>query len=61
MIPENRVVMDNLAKLSYEAYVDFKNHPKFISYLEHMSTLKYYAKTNIGSRPSNEEGRRFSV
>ncbi|AUC75280.1 phosphoenolpyruvate carboxylase [Olleya sp. Bg11-27] len=52
MVPENRVVMDNLAKLSYEAYVDFKNHPKFISYLEHMSTLKYYAKTNIGSRPS---------
>ncbi|MGB6268163.1 MAG: phosphoenolpyruvate carboxylase, partial [Olleya sp.] len=52
MVPENRVVMDNLAKLSYQAYVDFKSHPKFISYLEHMSTLKYYAKTNIGSRPS---------
>ena len=52
MLPENRVVMDNLASLSYQAYVDFKNHPKFISYLEHMSTLKYYAKTNIGSRPS---------
>ncbi len=52
MLPENRIVMDDLAKLSYEAYVNFKAHPKFISYLEHMSTLKYYAKTNIGSRPS---------
>lgn len=52
MLQENRVVMDNLAKLSHKAYVDFKQHPKFISYLEHMSTLKYYAKTNIGSRPS---------
>lgn len=52
MVPDNRVVMDNLAKLSYDKYVDFKKHPKFISYLEHMSTLKYYAKTNIGSRPS---------
>ncbi|WP_299889020.1 phosphoenolpyruvate carboxylase [uncultured Lacinutrix sp.] len=52
MVPENRVVMDDLAKLSYETYVSFKQHPKFISYLEHMSTLKYYAKTNIGSRPS---------
>lgn len=52
MVPENRVVMDNLAKLSYQAYSNFKQHPKFISYLEHMSTLKYYAKTNIGSRPS---------
>lgn len=52
MLPENRDVMTELAKLSYEAYSAFKAHPKFISYLEHMSTLKYYAKTNIGSRPS---------
>lgn len=52
MLPENREVMDGLAKRSYQAYSDFKAHPKFISYLEHMSTLKYYAKTNIGSRPS---------
>ncbi|WP_299765244.1 phosphoenolpyruvate carboxylase [uncultured Dokdonia sp.] len=52
MLPENRDVMNELAKLSYEAYSAFKAHPKFISYLEHMSTLKYYAKTNIGSRPS---------
>ena len=41
-----------MASSSYQAYVDFKNHPKFLPYLEQMSTLKYYAKTNIGSRPS---------
>ncbi|WP_179333535.1 phosphoenolpyruvate carboxylase [Winogradskyella costae] len=52
MQPENREVMTDLANRSYEAYANFKAHPKFISYLEHMSTLKYYAKTNIGSRPS---------
>ncbi len=52
MTPENRIVMADLAELSYKAYSDFKAHPKFIPYLEHMSTLKYYAKTNIGSRPS---------
>jgi phosphoenolpyruvate carboxylase len=52
MHPDNRSVMDDLSKLSYEAYKNFKAHPKFIPYLEHMSTLKYYAKTNIGSRPS---------
>ena len=45
-------VMNDLATLSFEAYTDFKNHPKFLPYLERMSTLKYYAKTNIGSRPS---------
>lgn len=45
-------VMNDLALISYNAYVDFKNHPMFLPYLQRMSTLKYYAKTNIGSRPS---------
>ena len=45
-------VLDQLAELGYQKYLDFKNHPKFIPYLEQMSTIKYYAKTNIGSRPS---------
>ena len=45
-------VLGHLANLGYEKYLSFKNHPKFIPYLEQMSTLKYYAKTNIGSRPS---------
>jgi phosphoenolpyruvate carboxylase len=49
---EDRAVMNDLAEISYKAYVDFKNHPKFLPYLQQMSTLKYYAKTNIGSRPS---------
>jgi phosphoenolpyruvate carboxylase len=49
---EQKGVMDHLAELGYEKYLSFKNHPKFIPYLEQMSTLKYYAKTNIGSRPS---------
>lgn len=52
MSEDNKIVMNHLAELSYEAYVDFKKHPKFLDYLQHMSTLKYYAKTNIGSRPS---------
>ncbi len=49
-------IMDDLALTSYQAYVDFKNHPKFMPYLERMSTLKYYAKTNIGSRPTKRSG-----
>jgi phosphoenolpyruvate carboxylase len=52
MLHENRDVITDLSERSYKAYSDFKAHPKFIPYLEHMSTLKYYAKTNIGSRPS---------
>ena len=48
---ENQI-LDELSQLSYEKYKLFKQHPKFIPYLERMSTLNYYAKTNIGSRPS---------
>lgn len=49
---EQRRLVDKLAKLGYEKYVDFKKHPKFLPYLDKMSTLNFYAKTNIGSRPS---------
>ncbi len=49
---DQTAILDQLAELGYEKYLSFKNHPKFIPYLEQMSTLKYYAKTNIGSRPS---------
>jgi phosphoenolpyruvate carboxylase len=45
-------IMDTLADIGYKKYVDFKNHPQFIPYLEQMSTLKYFSKTNIGSRPA---------
>jgi phosphoenolpyruvate carboxylase len=45
-------ILDQLSDVGYQKYLSFKNHPKFIPYLEQMSTLKYYAKTNIGSRPS---------
>jgi phosphoenolpyruvate carboxylase len=49
---QDREVVEQLSVLSYEKYLQFKQHPKFIPYLEKMSTLNYYAKTNIGSRPS---------
>ena len=49
---EDRQTMVELSETSYRAYQEFKSHPKFLPYLEHMSTLKFYAKTNIGSRPS---------
>lgn len=45
-------IIDSLAEIGFKKYIDFKNHPQFVPYLEHMSTLKYYAKANIGSRPS---------
>ena len=49
---KDRKILDFLADNSFKEYKNFKNHPKFLSYLENMSTLPYYSKTNIGSRPS---------
>lgn len=54
---EDRKTMNQLADRSYQAYQEFKGHDKFLPYLERMSTLKYYAKTNIGSRPSKRGGK----
>lgn len=52
LTPEETQILTELAELGYNKYLNLKNHPKFIPYLEKMSTLKYYSKTNIGSRPS---------
>ncbi len=47
----SRKLIEELSQLSFEKYDALKQHPKFIPYLEHKSTLKYYTKANIGSRP----------
>jgi len=49
---DQKALLEDLATIGYKKYTDFKNHPKFVPYLEKMSTLNYYSKTNIGSRPS---------
>lgn len=47
-----RALISELADLSYKKYSDLKAHPMFVPYLQEMSTLEYYGRTNIGSRPS---------
>ena len=51
-----RSLIQELASISYDRYKAFKAHPLFIPYLEEMSTLKYYGRTNIGSRPTKRGG-----
>jgi len=48
---QDRQLIEKLAQLSFEKYTALKNHDMFIPYLENKSTLRYYGKTNIGSRP----------
>lgn len=45
-----------LADESYQAYLSLKNHPNFVDYLSEISPLRYYADTNIGSRPARRKG-----
>ncbi|MDE3125446.1 MAG: phosphoenolpyruvate carboxylase, partial [Bacteroidota bacterium] len=45
-------LMEEIAETSYKAYLQLKNHPYFIDYLVHVSPLKLYSETNIGSRPT---------
>jgi phosphoenolpyruvate carboxylase len=49
---EERVILEDLAQISYRKYEAFKQHEKFLPYLERISTLRYYGMANIGSRPS---------
>jgi phosphoenolpyruvate carboxylase len=48
---EQKEIIEDLAESGFKAYVDFKNNPVFIDYLEDVSVLKYYGLTNVGSRP----------
>lgn len=47
-----RQLIDELANTAYQKYLEFKQDPLFLPYLEQMSTLHYYAQSNIGSRPA---------
>lgn len=49
---EEVILLTQLAEESYRSYKDLKEHPYFLEYLMHVSPLRFYAETNIGSRPS---------
>ena len=49
---EEEALLEQLADESFAAYSALKDHPEFMNYLTEISPLKYYSKTNIGSRPT---------
>ncbi|MCW5517743.1 phosphoenolpyruvate carboxylase [Muriicola sp. Z0-33] len=52
IIPKaQRQLIEELSELSFKKYEALKNHDLFVPYLERRSTLKFYQKANIGSRP----------
>ncbi len=49
-------LIQSLADDSYRSYIALKEHPYFVEYLSHASPLRFYAETNIGSRPAKRGG-----
>jgi phosphoenolpyruvate carboxylase len=45
-------LIDELANEGLDSYNELKNHPDFLDYLSHVSPLRFYSETNIGSRPA---------
>jgi phosphoenolpyruvate carboxylase len=54
--PADHQRLDELAEASYKAYLDLKNDPNFVPYLENMTPLKWYGDSNIASRPTKRSG-----
>jgi phosphoenolpyruvate carboxylase len=50
------LMLTELSRLGYESYKQLKNHPNFLDYLSNASPLRFYADTNIGSRPAKRGG-----
>ncbi len=49
---DEEALMQQLAEHSFTAYDELKTHPDFLDYLSAVSPLRFYAETNIGSRPA---------
>ena len=52
ILPKEEELINVLADKSFKAYITLKEHPYFADYLSNASALKFYAQTNIGSRPA---------
>jgi phosphoenolpyruvate carboxylase len=53
--------MQQLAEHSLAAYVELKEHPDFLDYMSDVSPLRFYAETNIGSRPAKRGGGKLTL
>ncbi|MEP6845923.1 MAG: phosphoenolpyruvate carboxylase, partial [Panacibacter sp.] len=53
---EEEHLLQSLADDSYKEYIVLKEHPYFVEYLAQVSPLRFYAETNIGSRPTKRGG-----
>ncbi|WP_247233528.1 phosphoenolpyruvate carboxylase [Telluribacter sp. SYSU D00476] len=59
----DKALLEELAQAAYHSYLELKNDPVFVKYLEKKTPLRFYGQTNIGSRPTKRgndgEGLKF--
>ncbi len=58
---DEEALLQEMADESYDAYIKLKNHPDFMDYLIHISPLKFYSETNIGSRPAKRGASKLTL
>ena len=61
MPEEHYKLLGELAASSYDAYSHLKNHPRFTDYLVEASPLRFYADTNIASRPAKRGSGKLTL
>jgi phosphoenolpyruvate carboxylase len=54
-------ILQELADESFESFNEIKTDPDFLEYLNFASPLRYYAETNIGSRPSKRNNGKLNL
>ncbi len=59
--PDEDELVQGLADTSFQAYIELKNTPKFLEYLNYASPLRYYSEANIGSRPSKRKPGKLNL
>ncbi|CAN5560351.1 phosphoenolpyruvate carboxylase [soil metagenome] len=59
--PREEELMTSLADHSFAAYDELKTHDNFVDYLSAVSPLRFYAETNIGSRPSKRGAGKLTL
>lgn len=54
-------LLNALSEESFRAYTELKNDEHFLEYLSEVSPLRFYADTNIGSRPAKRNSGKLNM
>lgn len=53
--PARSAFLKRMSELCRKRYLDLRNHPNFLKYLDEVGPLRYFSEANIGSRPAKRD------